>query len=658
MNPLQQCSFSGGAFLRVMLAFLLLGLGGGAAWASDTLTEMRQAWQLLDYIAVDYGAAVNDGQIIEAGEYAEMQEFATTVLEKLQATSATAQNNTFIISAQRLNQEIVERASPVTVAKTAHELAAALIAAYPISLPPATAPKPAAAATLYAEQCAGCHGLTGAGDGPLAAALDPPPIAFSDAQRAAQRSVLSLYQVIFQGLDGTAMGSYAQLSEDQRWALAFYVGGLAFDAPAQEQGKTLWNTASQWREAIPDLQTLTRTSEQDLGESLGVLQANAVLAYLRSHPEAVVQTTTGGDSFALARNKLGESLEAYRAGDAKRAKTIALMSYLDGVEPYEAMLATQDRALMRQIETAMLQYRAGIDQGVSWDQLQRQARSIEDLFGQAEDVLAGSTMDPTAAFLGSFTVLLREGLEALLIVVGIIAFLSKAGRREAMPYVHAGWLSALLCGGFTWAVATHVVAISGASREVTEGLSALFAAVVLLSVGLWMHQKSMAGRWQAYLQQKVSAALTRRSAWFLFLLAFVAVYREVFETILFLIAMWSAHNGSALLAGIAAASGVLAVIAYVMLRISKQLPLGQFFSISALLIAVLALVLTGKGIAALQEAGWIGQTLVAVPRIDWLGIYPSAQTLLAQLGVLLIAIIGYFLNSRFSQVSAELGVQK
>ncbi len=195
--------------------------------------------------------------------------------------------------------------------------------------------------------------------------------------------------------------------------------------------------------------------------------------------------------------------------------------------------------------------------------------------------------------------------------------------------------------------------MSGANREVTEGVSALFAAVVLLSVGIWMHQKSLAGRWQQYLHAKVSAALTRRSAVFLFLVAFVAVYREVFETILFFIAMWNQENSTAILGGLVAGSVVLAGVAYWMLRMSKRLPIGQFFSISSILIAVLAVVLVGKGIAALQEAGWVGQALVAAPRIDWLGVYPSWQSLLAQLAVAVIAIGGFYFNARNSRVPAQ-----
>src|SRR3546814_19244915 len=111
-----------------------------------------------------------------------------------------------------------------------------------------------------------------------------------------------------------------------------------------------------------------------------------------------------------------------------------------------------------------------------------------------------------------------------------------------MGYVHGGWVAALLAGIATWAAATYVINVSGASRELTEGFGALFAAAVLLSVGIWMHGKAQAGAWQRYIREKLSKALSRRSAWFLFGLTFVVVYREVFETILFYQALWRSEE--------------------------------------------------------------------------------------------------------------------
>ena len=242
----------------------------------------------------------------------------------------------------------------------------------------------------------------------------------------------------------------------------------------------------------------------------------------------------------------------------------------------------------------------------------------------------------------AFTILLREGLEALLIVVAMIAFLRKAERPEVLRYVHGGWVAALVAGGATWAAATFFISISGASRELTEGFGSLLAAVVLVSVGIWMHGKSHADAWQTYIRDKLSHALSKRSAWFLFLLAFVVVYREVFETILFYAAIWSQGGHVGMLAGALTAVAILAVVAWALLAYSKRLPIGRFFSLSSILMAVLSVVLVGKGVAALQEAGWLDvHPLAWIPRIEILGLYPTVEGVAVQLLTIAILVVGF-----------------
>ena len=138
--------------------------------------------------------------------------------------------------------------------------------------------------------------------------------------------------------------------------------------------------------------------------------------------------------------------------------------------------------------------------------------------------------------------------------------------------------------------------------------------------------------------------MTRRSAWALFALAFIAVYREVFETVLFYSALAADGNGGALLAGFLTAVVLLAVIAWALLRTSARMPIGKFFSITSVLVAVLAIVLIGKGVAGLQEAGWVGVHPLWAPRIEVLGVYPTLETLVAQLVVLVIAVGGFGFN--------------
>ena len=138
--------------------------------------------------------------------------------------------------------------------------------------------------------------------------------------------------------------------------------------------------------------------------------------------------------------------------------------------------------------------------------------------------------------------------------------------------MHAGWITALAAGGATWFVATYLISISGASRELTEGFGSLFAALILVTVGIWMHGKSNAEVWQRYIREKMTTALSRRSGWFLFLLAFIVVYREVFETILFYTALWAQGNELALFGGAFCAMILLTIIAWIMLRYSARLP--------------------------------------------------------------------------------------
>ena len=395
------------------------------------------------------------------------------------------------------------------------------------------------------------------------------------------------------------------------------------------------------RAALPDLAALTTASESLLVQRLGA-QATDLLAFARSQPQAITGNQLAG--IPLARSQMQASLKAFETGNGAEATRLALSGYLDGFEPLEAALESRNKDLLVEVERTMQLYRSAIAAKQA-DVVVAKAHELDLLFSRVAGELSAGRADATTSFIAALTILLREGVEALLIVVAMIAFLRKANQGQALRYVHGGWVTALAAGGVTWWIATYVVGVSGASREVTEGLSSLFAAAVLLSVGLWMHQKSSAGRWQAYLRDKLSAAMTRRSAWALFLLAFVAVYREVFETVLFFSALAADGHGSALLAGLAVGLILLAIIAAVFLCTSARMPVGTFFSLSSILVAVLAVVLAGKGVSGLQEAGWLSATPVGSLRVPVLGIFPTLQTSLAQVAVLLAALLGFGLNA-------------
>lgn len=625
--------------MTLMLRYVVLALLWPLAAAAADDVDVKTTWRLLDYVSVDYRGAVAAGVVTRAEEYAEMTDFAATIQRNIEALPAGAGRNALLSGATQLRNAIAKRDDADRVATLARDLAGQLLAAYPISLSPKQPPDLALGRQLYAEHCAGCHGASGHGDGPLATQLEPRPVAFSDATRARERSLFALYQVVTQGLDGTAMPSFAQLTDADRWALVFTAGQFAY--PATDAGKALWNGDAALRRLLPDMDALTTLTPAALASTIGAERAGALTAYLRRHPEAVVLSDSG--VLRLAHERLAASLLAYREGDTAEASRLAVSAYLDGFEPVEPQLSARDAGLLRKIEGEMTALRSKIGAGVSADDMAIQIETLQRSLDAAETAL-GTQSGAASSFAGAFTILLREGLEALLIVVAMIAFLRKAQRTEALPYVHAGTLVALAGGVATWAVATYLVAISGASRELTEGTAALFAATVLLFVGIWMHGKSQAGAWQQYIKEKVSAALSRRSGWVLFTLAFVVVYREVFETILFYVALWTQGNHQAVLSGAGAAVLALAAFTWLLLRASKRLPIGLFFSISAVLMAVLAVVLTGKGIAALQEANILSSRLLNLPRLELLGVYPTLQGVLAQAACLAILGAGFLYN--------------
>jgi high-affinity iron transporter len=226
-------------------------------------------------------------------------------------------------------------------------------------------------------------------------------------------------------------------------------------------------------------------------------------------------------------------------------------------------------------------------------------------------------------------------------------YLRRTEHTTAMRYLHFGWLGALAAGVLTWIGVKTVISISGAQREVVEGAAALLAAVVLLYVGIWLHRHSSAAHWQAFLNKRLGKSLSTGTLWGIAALSFVAVYREILETVLFYETLWL-QSGSAmpLIVGASLAGVALAAAGWMVFRIGARLPLRRFFQVNGVLMFVLALIFAGKGISALQEAGWIEVTFVSLPRIDWLGVYPTAQSAGAQLLIICIGVIWLTFQSR------------
>ena len=606
---------------------------------------------MLDYVAVDYPESVKDGKVVDQGEYDEQLEFVTQARALLDQLPARPERAELAARADRLVALVKDKVPGSDVAGHATQLRWAIIKAYGVEVAPKRPPDLRQAAAVYAAQCAACHGATGLGDGPAGKALDPKPSNFHDQERMAQRSAYGLYSTITLGVNGTGMAGFRGLSEEQRWALAFYVASLGRPEAEVQRGAALWS-AGRGREALPDLASVATQSAREVGAKHGG-DGVALLSYLRTRPD--VLAASGGAAIATSLRLLGESLDAYRQGRGRQAQDLAVSSYLDGFELVEASLDAVDRGLRTEVEAEMIRYRGLLRDGAPLPQVEAQAARIDGLLGRARDLLDAGSLSPSATFLTAFVILVREGLEAILIVAAIYALLVQAGRRDALAFIHAGWIAALVAGGITWLVASYVVGISGATREVTEGVTALIAAAILLYVGFWMHGKSHVRQWQAYLSKRLRGALTARTMWALAFVSFLAVYREAFETVLFYqaLALQAGAGGyTPLLGGLLVAAVVLLALSWVIVRGSVRLPLGIFFGSSSVLIGLLAVVLAGKGIAALQEAGWLPIHAVRFPSLPVLGVYPNLQSLALQ-GVLLVVLtVGFTYTYRVAARSS------
>jgi high-affinity iron transporter len=596
--------------------------------------------QMLDYVGVDYPPTVENGEVVDPVEYAEMEEFSGEIINLLRNMPNHEGKRILLANAAQIRSGISQRVNGEEIRHLTQALKEDLISDYSIVVGPKKAPDMDGVHALFESNCASCHGITGYGDGPLAKTMDPPPGNFHDISRQYTRSIFDLYNTITLGVPDTPMASYAQLSDDQRWALAILISQYSATEEQLAKGKTYWQQGV-LRNYFKELPNLTGTSyamaeEWSQIDGNSRQQGSAVLAYLRSNPEELEISDHAALDASIAM--LSTSLEFAREGDRKAAHGAALSAYLDGFELVEPSLVVVDKQLKLAIEEKMIRFREAAKKG-SVEQLEELQNDLVVLLNEAKQTLNTTGMSKGAAFFGALIILLREGVEAILVLAAIMAALIKTGRREAMKYIHIGWSSAVVLGIVTWWVANNLIQISGASRELTEGFAALFAAAILVYVGFWLHNASHSRRWNKFVAHKVDNAMEGGTLWVLATVAFLAVYREMFETVLFYQAMWlqvEAGSEHSFVMGIAAALALLVVISVLVYKAGVRLPIKQFFQVNAILLFLLAVVFAGQGIAALQEAGIVSTSLLDFPRIEMLGVYPTAQSLGLQLVVLML----------------------
>ena len=352
---------------------------------------------------------------------------------------------------------------------------------------------------------------------------------------------------------------------------------------------------------------------------------------------------------AAIRSLMAESLEAYRAGDREQAYTLARAAYLDHFELVEIPLRIVDSSFTLEMEYKFAHWRSRIEDGAPVGEIEQIVRDIDGGLDETLALLQGPGMTGKALVtIASFSILFREGLEVILVLAVLFGYVRTRDPRLRRP-IALGALLAIPASIVTWALLSFVLNVAPVGRELLEAVVSLVAVAFLFYVSFWLLQRTEVRHWMEFLRSHVWEAVAAGNASALAVLGFVSVYREGAETALFYQALlWMAENMEAwILLGILLATAVLAVIGYAILWAGARLPVRVFLTTAMVMVMLLSVAMLGNAVRELQDADVISITSLfdTFPRINpfvaqFLGIYPTVETVAAQVALLLVYVIG------------------
>jgi high-affinity iron transporter len=541
---------------------------------------------------------------------------------------------------------------------------------------------------VYLSACAGCHGASGDGSAEYRAALRVPAPSLADPATLARLSDAEMLALLHDGKPGSPMPGFAgRLSDAQLRAAVTYVrllslggddGTRAVAANAGEAARfagLLKLLGGEYQKAMPPgqapvAQELTESeilleqvqrqaprvqaalAEKDAngaahlaahltqlaqtitqrGSAVDAARASTAAAQLleAQFPAAAAAPGTPPDALAEARRLLADALAGYQRGDARAVYTVSDAYFL--FDPLEKPLGLNDAALARRLEGQFAELRGVMAKPGRDADAAALVATLDSGLEQAGRVLApqASRLD---LVLQSAFIILREGFEVVLVVGALLAYATRSGnpalRAPILWGTAAGFVGSLLSA---WAL-LRLVTAAGATAEVIEGATMLLASAVLFFVSYWLISKAEAERWQRYIQSKVKSAIATGNVFALGSAAFLAVYREGTETVLFYRALIgdSTDSLAPIAAGMAIGGVGLAIFYTAYTRLGQRLPMRQFFLVTGGLLYYLAVVFAGKGVAELQAGGVVSTTLLPwAPRIEMLGVFPTLETMIAQ----------------------------
>jgi high-affinity iron transporter len=675
--------------LRIWLdrVVAVLAIAGASTSARAQEPQVQRVANIVSVAVEEYGKGIDaKGRLISSDEYQEALGFlrdaraAAVRLPSDRAAPATAMLDSIIGA-------VSAKAPPMALAALAQRFAAVLGRDAELTLP-ARSPDLAEGEKIFKESCASCHGERGLGDGPAGAKLSPKPPAIGSPTEMRATTPAMMFRKISVGVTGTAMAPFApQLTNDQRWDVVAYLGALQHPAQRVAEGEGLYvqgcvschgvtglgdgsiaRSLSRlppevgsfaWQAERSDSQLVDAVRDGRIGtpmppSQLSTAQLQNVVAYLRSLPSRqraleTLPVAADNDSAAIAGRRsislLDQSLTAARNAQMNDAADRAFDAYL-AFEPIEGRARARDPGIVSSMERLYADFKVA----VRMNDLRGAERARDAIdAGMAKVVQltrpAGSGWE---AFMQSFLIILREGFEAILVIGAVVAFLLKTGHRERLRSIWTGIVWALVASGVTAVALRTLLKAIPASQEIIEGLTLLVAVAVLFSVSYWLISRVEAAKWQQFIRDKVNTALEHGGGRALTFVAFLAVYREGAETALFYQALFNEGTNVALpiSLGIVTGFAALAIIFTLFYRYGVRIPLRPFFSVTSVLLYYMAFVFMGTGIRELQEGNAIPITPIrGFPTVDALGLYPTWQTVLAQL--VLLALFVFALAKTF-----------
>ena len=633
---------------------------GQEASRSSSADRAGAVISLLELAESEYVDAVADGRIINAAEYEEASEFTAEAIRRLADLPASVQpgsdTRARAVSA-RLLPAIGAKASPDEFASLVDATVAAVAEAWDavrIRFPEGRL-SARRGAVLYRINCAECHGDAGRGDGVEGKDLDPPPADLTALVRSEEASLQRDFEVLSFGVPATAMESWQdRLDLRERWDIVAYVQTLRFDPAEVAEGRGLALADGSRMDGLVRLwsdpaETAAWTDADLAGRVAGLRGAapddrstRAVVAYLRAQTGEPLEGVPESDAAAEAAERFGtidallsSSLAAVSGGDREAALGKAIAAYMQ-FQPLEPALGARNRGAVTDVEQAFARLRADLAAASA----EPDRTEVDRALAAAARILAAERPSNLGLAVQSFVIILREGFEAILIIGAIIAFLIKTGRPEARRSVYVGVIGAVGASVVVALVLEALFVAVPARQEVLEGVTMLVAVAVLFSVSYWLVSKLQHGRWEQYLKERMHVALGAGGGLALGGVAFLAVFREGVETILFYKALTAMAAGAIAPVGVGFVAGViaLALIYTAFTQLGVRIPMRPFFAITSGILYAMATTFAGAGIAALQEAGVVATTpLAGVPTVPGLGLYPTVETATAQ-GLMIVLL--------------------